>query len=931
MSDKDKDKLKFSSSYLKKPFTPKNITIDDNQLDNEELIQENLEIENETPSKNGSKINNHDNTYSISDQRPQTSGFNESNINNPPNNLAISTSTINTNKKRKPFGNLSFYSEKKNVNVLYNESNINENNSNSNSNNISNININKDKDDIESEMSEIQFKNINPLKESQTDLNISTITENEKSMIMSSYKLISRDTIEKAKKFNKQYKTTPFWIKFFEDLENNSLKDNSSYFKINNKNEYIKNLVDMIQRDADIYDKIQKSKEVKNATENEIKKFIEENNNINNNENNIKNNSSTTSIDSGKKNIKSNNSSTTNINNSKSKKNDSDKYNKNINDTDKKNDINNKFNQILETYNKLDEKEKKIYNNEDDYETFKFKLITGGKFNSDKEKEIEKIPKTIKKLEKLEDITEKPMSEKEKEKDEILKYKGLKEFKTIDALYFGENYTFEELNYDKIDFFAYNKESLPKLLALDKRLHEIDPERYNTSINTELKKIQDEFNKGKEERMKKAEKEVRDKFNQVKDKDSKKTIFDIKPSDETKIKYKDYLHSNDEIKKERKEIKMKLNKLDEKIKQIYSNKEVSKEQINKINQEIEDYHLTDEYKQKFENLNVPGLIYLNKIKKEIINFENTNRELRQGLLEAKNLLEIEQKKTSKEEIEKYLKEIVEPFYEHEKEVENFEKENKNDFDKVIKLEESIKKEEELLNNIQNSLNNLNENKNKYEEMFEEADKIIMENNKDKNENENDENNGGDENEEYNPEKVIKEYGVDQIIEEQKENEKLIDDFNSQMKFFEEKIKNIKNLNDEAGEAIEEKKFISPEEFCQIPDAVKEYLKEKEEEEKLKNKEIVENENENKIIPEENYEEIKEDENNINKEKEINNEKIIEENINNNNEDKTEENTNNNDGKTEEIKDSLEFDKNQEKIEEKEKEEFMDSLEIKPNS
>ena len=74
------------------------------------------------------------------------------------------------------------------------------------------------------------LKNINPLKESQTDLNISNITENEKSMIMSSYKLISKDTIEKAKKFNKQYKTTPFWIKFFEDLENNSLKNNSSYF-----------------------------------------------------------------------------------------------------------------------------------------------------------------------------------------------------------------------------------------------------------------------------------------------------------------------------------------------------------------------------------------------------------------------------------------------------------------------------------------------------------------------------------------------------------------------------------------------------------------------------------------------------------------------------------------------------------------------------
>ena len=908
----DKDKFKFSSSYLKKPFTPTSIGIEpiENQLenDNEEYIQENLEIENETPSKSRSKINNYDITYSISEHRPQTSNFNQSNLNNPQNNLAISTSTINS-KKRKPFGNLSFYSEKKN-NILYNESNINENNSN----NISNIN--KDKD-IESEMSEIQFKNINPLKESQTDLNISTITENEKSMIMSSYKLISRDTIEKAKKFNKQYKTTPFWIKFFEDLENNSLKDNSSYFKFNNKNEYIKNLVEMIQRDADIYEQMQKSKEVKHATENEIKKFIEENNSANTSNNNIKNNSSTTSIESNKKPLKNNTNSSNNINNnSKVKKNDTDKNNKTINDTDKKNDINNKFNQILETYNKLDEKEKKIYNAEDDYETFKFKLITGGKFNSDKEKEIEKIPKTIKKLEKLEDIHEKPLTEKEKE--EILKYKGLKEFKTIDALYFGDNYTFEELNYDKIDFFAYNKESLPKLLALDKRLHEIDPERYTTSINTELKKIQDEFNLGKEERMKKADKEIRDKFNKhIKDtKETKKTIFDIKPNDETKIKYKDYLHSNDEIKKERKEIKMKLNKLDEKIKQIYSNKEVSKEQINKLNKEIEDYHSTEEYKQKFENLNVPGLIFLNKLKKEIIEFENTNRELTQGLLEAKNLLEIEQKKTSKEEIEKYLKEIVEPFYEHEKEVEKFDVENKNDFDKVAKLEESIKKEEELLNNIQNSLNNLNENKNKYEEMFEEADKIIMENNK-KNEEEKNYESG-----DYNPEEVIKQYGVEQIIKEQKDNEKLIDDFNSQMKFFEEKIQSIKNLNNEAELEIEEKKFVSPEEFCQIPNEVKEYLKEKEKEEELKNNKV---ENENIIEEKERENEDEQNKISINEENEDinknNNEDI-------NNKDSLELNNNEKyDEKIEKPEEKLE--KQDEKSEEKE--EFTDSLEINRNN
>ena len=921
MSDKDKDKFKFSSSYLNRPFIP-NLKNDNNQMENDELIQENLEIENETPSKNRSKINNYDVTYSISEQRPQTSGFNESNTNNRQNNLTISTMSMNS-KKRKPFENLTFYSDKKNI--LYNESNINENNNNiSNSNNISNINKEKENDN-DSEMSEVQFKNINPLKESQTDLNISNITENEKSMIMSSYKLISKDTIEKAKKFNKQYKTTPFWIKFFEDLENNSLNNNSSYFKINNKNEYIKNLVDMIQRDANIYEQIQKSKAIKNETENEIKKFIEENNNISininneiNNESNNKNNSSKVSRNSSKKNITNNNVSSTIVNNNSKtlKKNELEKTNKNINETEKKNDINNKLNQILETYNKFDEKEKKIYNNEDDYETFKFKLITGGKFTTDKEKEIEKIPKTIKKLEKLEDISDKQMSEKEKQKEEILKYKGLKEFKTIDTLYFGDNYTFEELNYDKIDFFAYNKESLPKLLALDKRLHEIDPEKYNTSINTELKKIQDEFNLGKEERMKKADKEIRDQFNKKlkETKETKTTIFDIKPSDETKIKYKDYLHSNDKIKKERKELKIKLNKLDDKLKQIYSNKEISKEQIDKINKEIEDYHLTEEYKQKYDNLNVPGLILLIKLKKEIIDFENTNREISQGLIEARNLLEKEQKKTSKEEIEKYLKEIVEPFYEHEKEVENFEKENKNDFDKVAKLEESIKKEEELLNNIQNSLNNLNEKKNEYEEMFEEADKIIMENNKQENKSEDGKNGeGGQNNEEikekdkigeYNPDEIMKKYGVDEIIQEQKENEKLINDFNTQMKLFEAKINNIKNINNESNMIIEEKKIYDSRKFCQIPDEVKEYLKEKEEEEKLKNKKIQE----------------KPQEENLFKETNINNEDRIEQNRNN------QLDIINNDNYEEIIKDSLEFDKNNKNQEEMNNEELIDSLE-----
>ena len=857
----EKDKFKFSSSFLKKPFLLNNNTIK-SEFDKDELTPKKQEIvediENENSSKISSRINNHDVTYSISElNRPQTSLFNNDNTSvKLPNNLSISTSTMN-NKKRKPFENLTFYSERKN-------------NYNLNNNDI----FDKNKEDINNEsiMTDIQFKNIdinnplNQLKESQTEFNTSQISQDEKSMIISSYKLISKETIEKAKKLNKQYKETPFWIKFFEEIENDSLKNNSSYFKINNKNEYIKNLVTMIQRDADLYDKLQKSKEIKQETENELKKLIEENQNNINEENTIHiNNTENTKISN---NINNNNSklkrhNSSNISMIKNNTDNNNIINNNINQTEKKNDknvINEKFSKILESYNKQDEKERKLYFNEDDYESFKFKLITGGKFNSDKDKEIEKIPEKIKKLENLEDIDEKPMTEKEKKKDEILKMKGVKEFMTIDNLYFGENYTYEELNYKKIDFQIYNKESLPKILALDRRLHEIDPERYNTSINTELKKLQDEFNEGKEERLKKLEKKNRERFNKYLEdsKETKKTIFDIKPKDETKIKYIDYLHYNDDIKKERKELKAKLNKLDDKIKLIHSNsnKELSEEQLARMSQELKKYHESEEFKQKYDSINVPGLSLINRVQKDLKKFEENNKELEQGLIESKKLLEEQEKKSSKEEKEKYIKEIVEPFLEHEKEVDKLEEENRNNTDKVKQLEEEMRKEEELLNNIQNNLDKLNQNKDKYEEMFEEADKIILENN-----------NNNDNIEDFD---YINKYEVEKLVEEQKANERLLGELDNQMQFFEEKLQNIKKSNEDAEKEIKQEKFMTPEEFCKVPDELAKLLKEIEDDKNNNEENNIENKEED--IEEDSLEEIDKKENkeeDINKETEIN--------------------------------------------------------------
>ena len=835
----ENDKFKFTSSFLKKPFLLNNNNFNDNTSDKEALTpQKQAEIPEKIQSENSSKINyaNHDNTYSISDQRPQTSQYNRQSISNQNqnnfNNLSISTLSVN-NKKRKPFENLTFYSEKKN-NLNINKS---EKDDDSIMTDINNINNN----------SNINQNNNNTLKESQTEFNFSQITQDEKSMIISSYKLISKETIEKAKKLNKQFKQTPFWIKFFEEIENNTLKNNSSYFKINNKNEYIKNLVNMIQKDADLYDKLQKSKKIKIETENEIKKFIEENNNnISNNINESNNNSDIINSNNiGNNKLKRYNSSNMNNiknNNKKNEFNDDNNTDNNsdiINQTEKKNeknDIAEKFAKILESYNKLDEKEKKIYLNEENYESFKFKLITGGKFNSDKDKKIsEKNENENKKegsvpldekniLEKL----EKPMTEKEKKKDELMKIKGLKEFKTIDMLYFGDNYTFEELNYNKIDFYVYNKESLPKILALDKRLHELDPERYKTSINTELKKIQDEFNLGKEDRMKKANKEIRDLFNKYMEdtKETKKTIFDIKPPDNTRIKYKDYLHYNDGIKKERKELKNKLNKLDDKIKDIYSNKnnnyninnEEYNKKLNELNQQLEKYHSSEEYKEKYNNMNVLGLGLLNRVKKEINEFESKNKEIQEGLTETKKLVELREKQSSKEEIEKFNKEVIEPFNEYEKEIEKFDQENKTDYNKVLKLEEDMKKEEELLEQIQKNLEEIEKNKKNYEDIFEQADKIMMENDINFNENNNDNNINNDLNKyEINE--------IDEIQEEKKKSEELFESWNNKAKDFEEKLEKIKRSNENGENELKNKKFMSVEEFCKNPQEVEDYLNE----------------------------------------------------------------------------------------------------------
>ncbi len=860
---KEKNSYKFTSSLLTRPFSSSDQRLNNN---NNEIIEEIPDpdlIDKNNMTYYNNNNNNPDFNYSVSNiQKNEESILSNASINftkkdlmnqfNPQNNnLNISSSTINS-RKRKPFEKLSFHSDSQtNISEKLLNNNL-QNDQTEDTKSITNMNNNIDDKPISiSENNPNDLSNITQSNMSRTQLSF-----DEKSMILSCYKLLSKETLEKAKKFNSNYKnSTPFWIKFFEDIENDTLSANSSYFKYDNKNEYVKSLIEMVQRDADIYDEINKNKKKKEETQNSIKKLLDESKKV---QEDIKNKSTTS--------------------------------NKNVNNTQTQEEksqieLDNKLNQVLNIYNKLEEKNKKLYNNEKDYDTFKNILITGGKFTND-EPNKKNIPEQIKKLENLEEIEENKNEEEKKEikeNNETINDKTKpNEYKTIDSLYFSENYTFEDLNYDKIDFFVYQKDSIKRLLELDRQLNKIDPVRYNTSINTELKKIQDEFNKGKKERYEKTKKTFKEDFYKfLKDtKETKKSIFDIPVKDESKIKYKDYLKEFQEQKKYKKDLENRLNQLDNKIKDIYK-KDITDSQMKDLQKEIENYRKTEEYKKKFEEIKVPGLAQLNSLNNDIKEFDKKNQEISESLKELKNQLEIEkQRQMNKEDEEKFKKEIIEPFIEHKKEVENIDKDNKLMNEKINKIEEANIKEENMLIEIQKQLEEINTNKEKYEKMFEEADKI-MEMREEENKKNNIEENKNDIFEDA--EEIIKKYGINDLIEEQKKNEEVINYYENNLKIAENSLNNLKKMNEENDELVN-KEFMSPEDFCKIPDEVKAYFEEKKREEEEKRKKIEEKKNENNENKEKN-------ENNENNEKKENNEE------NQNNEKKE----NNEENKTDDLK------------------------------
>ena len=100
------------------------------------------------------------------------------------------------------------------------------------------------------------------------------------SFIKQKSKILSAETLEKARLYNSQYgESIPFWIKFFlnensDSLTSMSINSKSSYFKATDKKEYIKNLAEMVKKDAELYDKSQKHIHIKFEGKTKLKNLL---------------------------------------------------------------------------------------------------------------------------------------------------------------------------------------------------------------------------------------------------------------------------------------------------------------------------------------------------------------------------------------------------------------------------------------------------------------------------------------------------------------------------------------------------------------------------------------------------------------------------------------------------------------------------------
>jgi len=541
------------------------------------------------------------------------------------------------------------------------------------------------------ETSELNENNANNV----SCLNKTNISQKEQSVIIKSKnKRLSKEELEKAKLFNNQFDNkVPFWIKFFLDFEENpeSIQSTSSYFKANNKMKYIEDLIDMVKKDAKLYEATEKEQIKKKEGKQIIKSLlltevkVTKKNPFNSEKSEI--NSFGRSICDASNIIE---------DDTKSISESIDKTLAKAAMTEEERENNDKINKpinkllegVLEKYEKIerDEARKKGEN----FSDFKNRLI---------KKEDVKDKYGLKSTDKYYGVVQSAINRYAYPNLVNIKenlYDDERIFKTIDNLKFPEIFDpFLELDYSQFQLGYLDKKDLHRLFEIDKKLHEINPDNYSESINSDLYIMQMEFNDGKKERLKEIEKEYKEKMARIKNKEIKKpSVFDVKQEDNNKPKYIDYLQEM----KSKKDLNDDLFEIDNKIR-IIRNQEVSEERRNKIFEDLNIYYAKNPEYYEMEmakripedfNFNLAESSMkeinsnLNKLKADLEEFENRVTDKDPNKTYEK--FEIEKKNEIKQEMIKNYETAIEM-------LENIRVDNQEKIRIVEKLENKIIEDE----------------------------------------------------------------------------------------------------------------------------------------------------------------------------------------------------------------------------------------------
>jgi hypothetical protein len=500
------------------------------------------------------------------------------------------------------------------------------------------------------------------------------LTNQEKSTIKDLSKQLSSEVLNKAKLCNSQFDNgeVPYWIKLFSDIQSNNdivIPSHSSYYKATDRNKYIENLIEMCKRDAELYDAGVKHTKLRNENRNNIKSLL------------------ITGVDAADAGDVSTHSE---ISTGTTKA-------VEINTNDK----------LLSVLYHYDHREKKDN-----------KLQTRlGSFNDFKAKSMETL---IKKKKQKDFNPEGVLSKYAYPKIETINEKEIPFYPTMDDFEFKED-DFSELHYQG---GVMEGDGFQELLEIDKKLHRLDPERYSTSINTELKKIKKELAETKDQRMKDIETRYKKKIDMVKSKEPKRTVvFEGCNQNSEKIKHKDYLQ---DLKRQKQEKEF-LDNIDNKIRSLPA-EEVKEERRLALIKEVDEMVRSNEdrYRQQMAR-KIPeevNCLRMEALMKEIEDMTQSNKE---RLKEYSEELERDEQITTKEDNKKEEEELAVITNECQRLIEKANQEGGclvDDMKRVDEVYERICKEEESMKELEEKMRKIAEESDRYDKLYKEYEELI---------------------------------------------------------------------------------------------------------------------------------------------------------------------------------------------------------------